>query len=59
MKEGILLHSAIDTDERGLSDTRRWISEYKQYLVLSTYSPVIGPLSADITLANLPENQIY
>ena len=59
MKEGIVPHSAIDTDARGVSNTRRWISEYKLYRVTSTYSPVIVPLSADVTFANLPENQVY
>ncbi len=29
MKDGIVSHSAIDTDARGVSNTRRWISEYK------------------------------
>ena len=56
MKEGIVLYSAIDTDARGVSNTRRWISEYKLYLVTRTYSPVIVPLSTDVTLANLSEN---
>jgi len=58
MKEGRVPHSAIDMDARGLSNKRRWISEYKLYLVTSTYSPVIVPLSADVTLAYLPENRV-
>jgi hypothetical protein len=59
MKEGIVSHSAIDTDPREVSSIRRWISEYKLYLVASTYSLVIVPLPANATLANLPQNQVY
>jgi hypothetical protein len=60
MKEGIVPRSGIDTDARwGFSHTRGWIFGYKLHLVCSTGSPVIVPLSADVTTANMPDNQVY
>ncbi len=38
---------------------RRWIFEFKLHMVSSTGSLVIVPLSADVTTANIPDNQIY
>lgn len=60
MKEGVVPHSGIDTDARwGFSHTKRWIFGYKLHMVSSTGSPVIVPLSADVTTANIPDNQVY
>ena len=58
MKEGILPHSGIDTDARwGFSHTRGWIFGYKLHMVCSTDSSVVVPLTADVTTANIPDNQ--
>ena len=60
MKEGILPHSGIDTDARwGFSHTRGWIFGYKLHMVCSTDSSVVVPLTADVTAANIPDNQVY
>ena len=60
MKEGLLPHSGIDTDARwGFSHTRGWIFGYKLHMVCSTDSSVVVPLTADVTTANIPDNQIY
>ena len=60
MKEGILPHSGIDTDARwGFSHTRGWIFGYKLHMVCSTGSSVVVPLTADVTTANIPDNQVY
>ena len=60
MKEGLLPHSGIDTDARwGFSHTRGWIFGYKLHMVCSTDSSVVVPLTADVTTANIPYNQIY
>ena len=60
MKEGVVPRSGIDTDARwGYSHTRGWIFGYKLHIVCSTDSPVIVPLSADVTTANIPDNHDY
>ena len=60
MKEGILPRSGIDTDARwGFSHTRGWIFGYKLHMVCSTDSSVVVPLTADVTTANIPDNQVY
>ena len=60
IKEGIVPRSGIDTDARwGFSHTRGWIFGYKLHIVSSSDSPVIVPLSADVTPANTPDNQVY
>ena len=53
--------SGIDTDARwGFSHTRGWIFGYKLHLVCSTDpSYIIVPLTADVTTANVPDNQVY
>jgi hypothetical protein len=38
---------------------RRWIFGYKLHMVCSTNSSVVVPLTADVTTANIPDNQIY
>ena len=60
MKQGIVPRTGIDTDARwGFSHTRGWIFGYKLHMVCSTDSPVIVPLFADVTTANMPDNQVY
>ena len=60
MKEGVVPRSGIDTDARwGFSHAKRWIFGYKLHIVSSTGSPVIVPLAADVTTANIPDNQVY
>lgn len=59
MKEGIVPYSGIDIDARwGFSHTKKWVFGYKLHMVSSTDSPII-PLSADVTTANIPDNQVY
>ncbi len=59
MKKGIVPCSGIDTDARwGFSHTRGWIFGYKLHMVSSTGSVVV-PLSADVTTANVQDNQVY
>lgn len=59
MKEGVVPRSGIDTDARwGFSHTKGWIFGYKLHMVSSTDSIVV-PLSADVTTANIPDNQVY
>ena len=60
MKEGVVPHSGIDTDARwGFSHTRGWIYGYKLHMVSSIDSSIIVPLSADVTTANISDNQVY
>lgn len=60
MKGGVVPHSGIDTDARwGFSHTRGWIFGYKLHMVSNTDSSIIVPLSADVTTANIPDNQVY
>ena len=59
MSKGIAPYSAIDTDARwGLSHTKGWTFGYKLHMVSSTESIAV-PLSADVTTANIPDNQVY
>lgn len=59
MKKGIVPRPGIDVDARwGFSHTREWIFGYKLHIVSST-DPIAVPLSADVTTANIPDNQIY
>ena len=60
MKEGIVPCSGIDTDARwGYSHTKGWIFGYKLHMICSTDSPVIVPLSADVTTANVSDKPVY
>ncbi|MQB02109.1 MAG: transposase [Actinobacteria bacterium] len=61
MKKGIVPRQGIDTDARwGFSHTRGWIFGYKLHMVSSTGSTSVGvPLTAEITTANVPDNQVY
>ena len=59
MKKGIVPCSGIDTKARwGFSHTRRWIFGYKLHMISSTDSLIV-PLTADVTTANIPDNQVY
>ena len=59
MKEGVVPRSGIDTDARwGFSYTRGWIFGYKLHMISNSDS-VIVPLAADVTTANIPDNQVY
>ncbi len=60
MKKGIVPCSGIDTDARwGFSRTKKgWIFGYKLHMISSTDSNVV-PLAADVTTANIPDNQVY
>ena len=59
MKKGVVLRSGIDTDARwGFSHAKGWIFGYKLHMVCST-DPVIVPLSADVTTANVSDKPVY
>lgn len=59
MEKGIVPRSGIDTDAKwGYSHTKGWIFGYKLHMVSSTGSIVV-PLSADVTTANVQDNQVY
>ena len=60
MKEGIVPRSGIDKDAWwGFSHTKGWIFGYKLHMISSTGSSIIVPLSADVTTANVQDNQVY
>ena len=59
MRKRIVPRSGIDVDAKwGFSHTREWIFGYKLHMVSGTDSIVV-PLSADVTTANIPDNQVY
>ena len=59
MEKGIVPCSGIDTDARwGFSHTKGWVFGYKLHMVSSTGSVAV-PLSADVTTANVQDNQVY
>ncbi len=59
MEKGIMPRSGIDTDAKwGFSHTKGWIFGYKLHMISSTAS-IIVPLSADVTTANVQDNQVY
>ncbi len=59
MKKGIVPCSGIDTDARwGYSHTKGWIFGYKLHLTCTTGELVV-PLTADVTTANVQDNQMY
>ncbi len=59
MKKGIVPRSGIDTDARwGFSHTRGWVFGYKLHVISSTGSLIV-PLSANVTTANVQDNQVY
>ena len=57
--KGVVPCSGIDIDARwGFSHTKQWIFGYKLHITASTGSLIV-PLSADITRADIQDNQIY
>ncbi len=61
MKKGIVPRSSIDTDARwGYSHTKGWVFGYKLHLTSTTaVCNLVVPLTADVTTANVPDNQMY
>ena len=61
MKKGVVPRSGIGTDARwGYSHTRGWIFGYKLHLTSTTAAGnLVVPLTADVTTANVPDNQMY
>ncbi len=59
MEKGIVPCSGIDTDARwGYSRTKGWIFGYKLHLTCTT-GEIAVPLIADVTTANVQDNQMY
>jgi hypothetical protein len=59
MKKGEVPCPGIDTDARwGYSHTKGWIFGYKLHLT-STTGKIVVPLTADVTTANVQDNQMY
>jgi hypothetical protein len=59
MTHGMIPRSGIDIDARwGFSGTKGWIYGYKLHMSCST-GPLVVPLSACVTTANIPDNQTY
>jgi hypothetical protein len=59
MKKGVVPCPGIDTDARwDFSRTKGWIFGYKLHLTCSTGELVV-PLTADVTTANIQDNQMY
>ncbi len=59
MEKGIVPCSGIDTDARwGYSHTKGWIFGYKLHLTCTT-GKIVVPLTADVTTANVQDNQMY
>ena len=59
MEQGIVPCSGVDTDARwGFSHTKGWVFGYKLHMVCST-GPIAVPLSAEVTTANIKDNQAY
>ena len=58
MEKGTVPRSGIDTDARwGFSHRKGWVFGYKLHLISSTGSMSV-PLSADVTTANVHDNQV-
>ncbi len=59
MKKGEVPCPGIDTDARwGYSHTKGWVFGYKLHLT-STTGKIVVPLTADVTTANVQDNQMY
>ncbi|MER5174460.1 MAG: transposase, partial [Candidatus Nitrosocosmicus sp.] len=60
--KGVVPRPGIDTDARwGYSHTKGWIFGYKLHLTSTTTADVgkiVVPLTADVTTANIPDNQM-
>ena len=60
MKKGVVPYPGIDIDARwGYSHTKRWIFGYKLHLTSTTTGDITVPLTADVTTANVQDNQMY
>ena len=61
MEKGVVPRSGIDTDARwGYSHTNKgWIFGYELHLTSTTSGELIVPLTADVTTANIPDNEMY
>ena len=61
MKKGVVPRSGIGTDARwGYSHTKGWVFGYKLHLTSTTAAGnLVVPLTADVTTANVPDNQMY
>jgi hypothetical protein len=50
----------IDTDAKwGFSHTKGWILGYKLHMISSTASIIVPLSAADVTTANVQDNQVY
>ena len=59
VKKGVVPRSGIDTDARwGYSHTKGWVFGYKLH-VTSTAGHLVVPLTADVTTANVQDNQMH
>ena len=59
MKKGVVPCPGIDTDARwGYSYTKGWTLGYKLHLTCTT-GKIVVPLTADVTTANVQDNQMY
>ncbi len=59
MEKGTATYAGIDTDARwGKSRSKGWLFGYKLHVVSST-GPLIVPLSAEFTTANIPDSKVY
>jgi hypothetical protein len=59
MKKGEVPCPGIDTDAKwGYSHTKGWVFGYKLHLT-STTGEIVVPLTADVTTANVQDNQMY
>jgi hypothetical protein len=59
MEKGIVPCPGIDTDARwGYNHTKGWVFGYKLHLTCTT-GEIIVPLTADVTTANVQDNQMY
>ena len=63
MEKGVVPRPGIDTDARwGYSHTKGWIFGYKLHLTSTTAAAagaLVVPLTADVTTANVQDNQMY
>jgi hypothetical protein len=60
MEKGVVPCPGIDTDARwGYSHTKGWVFGYKLHLTSTTAGDLVVPLTADVTTANVQDNQMY
>jgi hypothetical protein len=59
MKKGVVPCPGIDVNAKwGYSHTKGWVFGYKLHLT-STTGKIVVPLTADVTTANIQDNQMY